>query len=95
MNWFGIANFWSCNATTMHLTILRSWSTMHLNKDLDIVLFAPVKDLIDIGLVLSWGHSLQVSESILNICWSIWCNILAKIDPVPVASWNSEHFDAP
>ena len=95
MLWLGIADLWSGNAATVHLSILGSWRSMHLNKNLDIVLLAPLEHLINIRLILSRGHSLQVSKSLLDVLRGVRRDILAEVDPVPVAGGYSQEFDAP
>lgn len=95
VHWLCIINLWSSDAAAVHLAILRSWCTVQLDKDFDVVLLGPGEDLVDVWLILIWGHHLHVSESLLDSLGSMWGHILPKVNPVPIASWNSESFDAP
>lgn len=92
---FYISLFWACDATTMHLTVLGSWRTVHFDEDLHIVLLGPVEYFINVWFILIGCHHLHVSVSLPDLFWSPWRDLPTKVDPVPISSRHSDNLDSP
>jgi hypothetical protein len=89
-------------ASGVILAVLRSWSTMEIQKNLDTVFLSITENLINVWpIVGGWHDLIELVESDLFTGWNCWhvlviCGggwIFTYVDDVPVSHWDSEKVD--